>query len=439
MNCHVVLHKLQDMYRVTDLEDALPVTPTKSVHVEICQSPCSTVHRESIKDHVTKLLHRQRVSYGDMTLTEFDDPYLKEHVKWVAICDTELDVSGKQAIDLCQSELHLHVFQLSNEGPGMEELADEEIAAASHWLLPAADFEGIWDSLVFDSCVKSSLLHYATTTLLFSDCKVDPNIISWNRVVLLHGPPGTGKTSLCKALAQKLCIRLSDRYSYGQLIEINSHSLFSKWFSESGKLVMKMFQKIQELIDDQDALVCVLIDEVESLTAARKSSLNGTEPSDAIRVVNALLTQIDQIKRHPNVLILTTSNVTEAIDLAFVDRADIKQYIGPPSPSACFKIYHSCINELMRARIISPAQQLLDLRALEVMRFIENDATKLSLKLKEIACKSEGLSGRTLRKLPFLAHALFVKANPVSLEDYLAALSGAVDKQFEERQLLKDT
>lgn len=33
-------------------------------------------------------------------------------------------------------------------------------------------------------------------------------------------------------------------------------------FFQSGKLVMKMFQKIQELIDDQDALVFVLIDEV---------------------------------------------------------------------------------------------------------------------------------------------------------------------------------
>ena len=60
--------------------------------------------------------------------------------------------------------------------------------------------------------------------------------------------------------------------------------------------------------------------QVESLTAARKAAISGSEPSDAIRVVNALLTQIDQIKRYPNVMILTTSNVTGAIDLAFVDR-----------------------------------------------------------------------------------------------------------------------
>jgi pachytene checkpoint protein 2 len=86
---------------------------------------------------------------------------------------------------------------------------------------------------------------------------------------------GTGKTSLCKALAQKMSVRLSHRYKNSVLVEINSHSLFSKWFSESGKLVMKLFGKIKELVDDENTFVCVLIDEVESLSAARKSSLSG--------------------------------------------------------------------------------------------------------------------------------------------------------------------
>lgn len=139
-----------------------------------------------------------------------------------------------------------------------------------------------------------------------------------------------GKTSLLKALAHKLSIVLSERFENGQLLEINSHSLFSKWFSESGKLVSKIFTRLREEIEKKESFVCILIDEVESLAAARKSAMNGNEPGDAVRVVNALLTQIDQLKQHKNCLILCTSNLTGAIDLAFVDRADIKQYIGFP-------------------------------------------------------------------------------------------------------------
>lgn len=56
-----------------------------------------------------------------------------------------------------------------------------------------------------------------------------------------------------------------------------------------------MFTKIQDYIEDPQALVCVLSDEVESLTHAWQWSLAGTEPSDSLSVVNALLTQIDQI------------------------------------------------------------------------------------------------------------------------------------------------
>ena len=66
-------------------------------------------------------------------------------------------------------------------------------------------------------------------------------------------------------------------------------------------------------------------------------------------------------------------------------RADVKQYIGLPSTEAIFKIYHSCLNELMRVGIVTPNRQILDLRTLEIMRFTENDATRPSLRLRDIA------------------------------------------------------
>ncbi|XP_063312015.1 pachytene checkpoint protein 2 homolog [Pelobates fuscus] len=410
------------------------------VHVEVLQKSNSSVKSEDVQSHVIELLNRQTIVFGDYTWTEFDDSFLTRNVISVAIVDTELKFKGRQPIDLRKCNLLVSVFHLSEHGPNAENLEEENdgLVAANNWHLPSADFHGLWESLIYDGDIKSNLLDYVTTTLLFSDKNVDSNLISWNRVVLLHGPPGTGKTSLCKALAQKLTIRLSHRYKYGQLIEINSHSLFSKWFSESGKLVTKMFQKIHELIFDQESLVFVLIDEVESLTAARKASQAGTEPSDAIRVVNAVLTQIDWIKRYTNVVILTTSNITEKIDVAFVDRADLKLYIGVPSSPAIFNIYMSCLEELMKCQIIYPRQQLLTLRDLEMIDYADNNVSKLSLLLNDISRKSEGLSGRVLRKLPFLAHALYIQSPTVTIEKFLEALSLTVSKQFEERRKLSE-
>jgi SpoVK/Ycf46/Vps4 family AAA+-type ATPase len=54
-------------------------------------------------------------------------------------------------------------------------------------------------------------------------------------------------------------ILTSRSYSHARLLEVNSHSLFSKWFSESGKLVQRLFNSIAELADEQDAFLVVLI------------------------------------------------------------------------------------------------------------------------------------------------------------------------------------
>uniref|UniRef100_A0A6S8A3B0 AAA+ ATPase domain-containing protein n=1 Tax=Aplanochytrium stocchinoi TaxID=215587 RepID=A0A6S8A3B0_9STRA len=299
-------------------------------------------------------------------------------------------------LPLWEAEIHMFTYQPSEEGPSEEATeGSENTTVFTQWSLPAVEFEGLWESLIFESNIQSYLLNYVSTSLLFAEKNVDSNIISWNNVVLLHGPPGTGKTSLCKALAQKLSIRLDRAYRETTLLEINSHSLFSKWFSESGKLVSKLFQYIYEITEDQDTLVCILIDEVESLAAARSAAASGSEPSDSIRVVNALLTQIDMLKSRRNVVILTTSNITQSIDVAFVDRADIRQYIGLPTKQIRFHILRSCIEELERVGLIKATTKAKQ----------EDQELIVYKQLWESITECEGLSGRALRKLPFQAFA----------------------------------
>ncbi|EGG15195.1 AAA ATPase domain-containing protein [Cavenderia fasciculata] len=262
-------------------------------------------------------------------------------------------IDYKGGLETIEVKKLVHIYKLSNE-ESVEEDGDTEEEASPYQILvlPNIQLNTLWENLIYDDGIKQKILNYMSTLVLFSKSNIDDNIISHNRIILLNGPPGTGKTSLCKALAQKLSIQYNHLFQQSILFEINSHSLFSKWFSESGKLVMKVFEKIREQAEDKDTLVVVLIDEVESLTAARKSALSGSEPSDSIRVVNAFLTQLDRLKSFPNILILTTSNLMGAVDVAFIDRVDIKQFIGPPKEFARFIIIKSCIDELIKKNLI---------------------------------------------------------------------------------------
>jgi hypothetical protein len=61
---------------------------------------------------------------------------------------------------------------------------------------------------------------------------------------------------------------LSRSYPHSRLLEINSHSLFSRWFSESGKLVQKLFGSVMDLVEDEDTFVVVLIGTFLACTVA---------------------------------------------------------------------------------------------------------------------------------------------------------------------------
>lgn len=287
--------------------------------------------------------------------------------------------------------------------------------------------------------------------------QLDRTKVNWNKLILLHGPPGSGKTSLCRALAQKLTIRLSQHFTRGKLIELSTHALLSKWFGESGKLVSKTFDDIVSvaLEEDEANLVCVLIDEVETLTGNRSSQ---GEVGDALRATNQLLTALDKLRYRPNVIVLCTSNLLSVIDSAFLDRADIKQAIPNPSAAAAFEILRSTMNELLRSGVIlgpcteyhakastanddeegnegediiqvtspSPLYSLPNLAETRIAFYGEPESPPQ--KLWAIASKCDGMSGRTLRRLPLKAIAMFAYSTPYSMNDALEALRIAVEE-----------
>lgn len=75
-----------------------------------------------------------------------------------------------------------------------------------------------------------------------------------------------------------------------------------------------MFDEIETMLEEEeDTFFCVFIDEIETLASRRDRSLSGNEPFDAIRAVNAVLTGLDKLRRHSNVVVISTSNLVTAL------------------------------------------------------------------------------------------------------------------------------
>ncbi|KAF8449865.1 P-loop containing nucleoside triphosphate hydrolase protein [Terfezia claveryi] len=403
-----------------------------TLHIEVRLVPVSNVRPDSITRCIRHWLSDNFTSLQigqDMTEYSISPPELLcRSVE--AICVVEAVGSNEELLALANVELQIHTYKIRT-GTGstvsylnIDESNVDEQSAARILELPADQLDGSWDYLYYYPDVKTKLLHFITTIMFFTDKQVNFKCISFNRHLLI----GSGKTSLCRALAQKISIRLSYRFSRTRLVEINAHALCSKWFSESGKLVGRLFDNILTMLEDEDLFVLVLIDEVESLVSAREA-MSGNEPIDSLRVVNALLTALDKLQYRKNVVIvLTTTNLLNTMDLAFLDRADIKQFIGCPGAETCYAILRSSLNELIRCQIIDSVS-IPPWSEASLMLYSEPCAS--SSKLWDIAkeCAKRSLSGRSLKKLPILMHAGWIQQATCSIDEALGALCKCIHQE----------
>lgn len=118
------------------------------------------------------------------------------------------------------------------------------------------------------------------------------------RGVLLHGPPGTGKTMLAKAVANE-----SDAY----FKIINGPEIMSKYYGESEHKLREAFEEAEK-----NTPAIIFIDEIDSIAPKRAEVTGEVER----RVVAQLLALMDGLKSRKNVIVIAATNRPEAIDMA---------------------------------------------------------------------------------------------------------------------------
>src|SRR5881392_1256788 len=212
-------------------------------------------------------------------------------------------------------------------------------------VLPAEHHDRDWDAIIVPASVKERLLAQALVTLKHGR-KLSQLAGLPHGLIVLAGPPGTGKTTLARGLAQVAALALA-REGATTLIEVNPHAFPSDMLGESQRNVTRLLTDTIPEIAGRRPFTVVLIDEVESFAVRRSSASFEANPVDVHRATDAVLLGIDEVARKlPSVLFVTTTNFIEAVDEAFLSRADLVMRFSLPDAETIANILQHSLAEL---------------------------------------------------------------------------------------------
>lgn len=163
--------------------------------------------------------------------------------------------------------------------------------------------------------LKSTIELPLNNPSLFSDFGISPP-----RGILLHGPPGTGKTMLLRCVANSI--------TEAHVLTINGPSIVSKYLGETENAIRDIFNEAKKF---QPSII--FMDEIDSIAPSRTSDDSGETES---RVVAQLLTVMDGMGDNGRIVVIGATNRPNSIDSALrrPGRFDQEVEIGIPDVEA---------------------------------------------------------------------------------------------------------
>lgn len=203
------------------MDSPVLITPTLHVEVQLSRSAAGTTEAHAaMRKSVAQWLRNNYATVHVGKLDGFDDAYHSDNIFSVHIADYTGPPEATGYYSLADTKLDVQTYVLRSEQDTGERRnikrdGDGEGAQARIVALPNVVLNEDWDSLVFDDGLPSRLLRYLVRMVaMMGKSGLNLATFNWNKMCLLHGPPGSGKSTLCRALAQKA----SNSQNYGTIL-----------------------------------------------------------------------------------------------------------------------------------------------------------------------------------------------------------------------------
>jgi len=137
----------------------------------------------------------------------------------------------------------------------------------------------------------------------------NPNgpMVGFKNRMILHGPPGCGKTMWSTKLAE-----LTNR----SFLQIDAPSIVTRYQGSGAEMITKKFSEIDDLIESEGKKAILFIDEIDAIASGNTSE----HRSDHKAALQQLWLKIDKYKNNPDVFIVCATNKFTKLDKTFLDR-----------------------------------------------------------------------------------------------------------------------